>query len=167
MRTAHTKCGTVSDGNCSNRRHSTALSRLLRGRAMARPLPLAPTTCSGCAIRQGYVVRHDCGHRFVRLRSILVSSGLQWSYSRAKPASGSIYNVAWTSDGTQLAGAGANGAVVFGQLVGRYASAVTHIAWLAAHPTLYVWVNPFQAIGMEQRGSDVDRPGSHSCPGRL
>lgn len=42
-----------------------------------------------------------------------------WSYSRAKPASGSVYNVAWTSDGTQLAGAGANGAVVFGEVVGR------------------------------------------------
>lgn len=43
----------------------------------------------------------------------------QWSYSRAKPLSGSVYNIAWTSDGTQLAGAGANGAVVFGELVGR------------------------------------------------
>lgn len=42
-----------------------------------------------------------------------------WSYSRAKPTSGSLYNIAWTSDGTQLAGAGANGAVVFGELVGR------------------------------------------------
>lgn len=31
---------------------------------------------------------------------------------------GSILNLAWTSDGTQVAGAGANGQICFGQLVG-------------------------------------------------
>jgi len=42
-----------------------------------------------------------------------------WSYCRDRPKSGSIMQVAWTSDGTMMAGAGGNGAVVFGQLVER------------------------------------------------
>mmetsp|Transcript_24926 Transcript_24926/g.44327 ORF Transcript_24926/g.44327 Transcript_24926/m.44327 type:complete len:775 (+) Transcript_24926:94-2418(+) len=42
-----------------------------------------------------------------------------WSYSREQPQSGSIMEIAWTSDGTQLAGAGGNGSVVFAQLVQR------------------------------------------------
>jgi len=46
-----------------------------------------------------------------------------WAYSREKTQSGSILDIAWTSDGTQLAGAGASGAVVFGQLVDR------RVAW--------------------------------------
>jgi len=47
----------------------------------------------------------------------------QWAYSREKTQSGSILDISWTSDGTQFAGAGANGAVVFGQLVDR------RVAW--------------------------------------
>lgn len=42
-----------------------------------------------------------------------------WSYCRERPQSGSIMQIAWTSDGTLMAGAGGNGAVVFGQLVER------------------------------------------------
>merc|ERR1712070_6114 len=45
-----------------------------------------------------------------------------WAYSRDKTQSGSVLNISWTSDGTQLAGAGAKGDVVFGQLVDRRAA---------------------------------------------
>mmetsp|Transcript_40835 Transcript_40835/g.96743 ORF Transcript_40835/g.96743 Transcript_40835/m.96743 type:complete len:767 (+) Transcript_40835:180-2480(+) len=42
-----------------------------------------------------------------------------WSYSREHVATGSINRIAWTSDGTQLAGAGANGTITLGQVLGR------------------------------------------------
>ncbi len=42
-----------------------------------------------------------------------------WTHSRESTKSGSILSLDWTSDGTHLAGAGANGAVCFGQLVDR------------------------------------------------
>ena len=42
-----------------------------------------------------------------------------WPYSRVKPQSGTLLNLNWTSDGTMVAGAGGNGAVVFAQLVDR------------------------------------------------
>jgi intraflagellar transport protein 80 len=42
-----------------------------------------------------------------------------WVHSRSTSSSGSILSIDWTADGTQLAGAGANGAVVFGQVVDR------------------------------------------------
>ena len=42
-----------------------------------------------------------------------------WSYSREQTDSGSIFNCDWSSDGTQLAASGGNGAVVFGQVVER------------------------------------------------
>ena len=42
-----------------------------------------------------------------------------WSYSMEKPDTGSLFNIAWTPDGTQLAAAGGNGAVVFGYLIER------------------------------------------------
>mmetsp|Transcript_6247 Transcript_6247/g.15948 ORF Transcript_6247/g.15948 Transcript_6247/m.15948 type:complete len:765 (-) Transcript_6247:257-2551(-) len=45
-----------------------------------------------------------------------------WSLSRSAPDSGSIYSISWTSDGTQLAAAGGNGAVCFGQIVDREVS---------------------------------------------
>jgi intraflagellar transport protein 80 len=37
-----------------------------------------------------------------------------WACSKAKLETGSILNIAWTPDGTQLAGAGGNGSVCFG-----------------------------------------------------
>lgn len=42
-----------------------------------------------------------------------------WSISRGAPDCGSVYAISWTSDGTQLAAAGGNGAVCFGQIVDR------------------------------------------------
>jgi len=40
-----------------------------------------------------------------------------WAHSRDRPSSGSLTSLSWTSDGTQLAGAGANGSVIFAQIV--------------------------------------------------
>lgn len=42
-----------------------------------------------------------------------------WSHALEKPNTGSIFNIAWSSDGTQLAGACGNGHVIFGHLVER------------------------------------------------
>jgi intraflagellar transport protein 80 len=42
-----------------------------------------------------------------------------WTYSMSKPASGSIFNISWSVDGTILSGAGGNGAVVFGYIVDK------------------------------------------------
>jgi intraflagellar transport protein 80 len=42
-----------------------------------------------------------------------------WSHSMERPESGSIFAISWTSDGTLLAGAGGNGAVIFGSVVDR------------------------------------------------
>ncbi|KAJ3393213.1 Intraflagellar transport protein 80 [Lobulomyces angularis] len=44
---------------------------------------------------------------------------LGWSYALTEPDSGSIFNISWTPDGTQLACAGGNGAVVMGHLINR------------------------------------------------
>ncbi|KAJ8958886.1 hypothetical protein NQ318_019654 [Aromia moschata] len=43
----------------------------------------------------------------------------QWSRCLEKPNTGSIYNMAWSGDGTQLAGACANGHVIFAHVVER------------------------------------------------
>eukprot|EP01135_Chromosphaera_perkinsii_P002827 Nk52_evm17s228 gene=Nk52_evmTU17s228 len=42
-----------------------------------------------------------------------------WSYSMEKPDTGSILQLAWTGDGTEIAGAGANGNLCFARLVDR------------------------------------------------
>ncbi|PRP82583.1 hypothetical protein PROFUN_04888 [Planoprotostelium fungivorum] len=42
-----------------------------------------------------------------------------WSYSRERTTSGSLFNLAWTTDGTGIAGAGGNGSVVFGHIIDR------------------------------------------------
>ena len=42
-----------------------------------------------------------------------------WSHARERPQVGSLLSLAWTPDGTELAGAGGSGGVVFGQLVQR------------------------------------------------
>lgn len=42
-----------------------------------------------------------------------------WTHCRDRISSGSILNIAWTPDGTQFAGAGGNGSVVFAQVVDR------------------------------------------------
>jgi intraflagellar transport protein 80 len=51
--------------------------------------------------------------------SIALCDKTGWTHHRAKSNSGSILSLDWTGDGTHLAGAGANGAVVFGQVVDR------------------------------------------------
>jgi len=51
--------------------------------------------------------------------SIRLCDRTGWTYSREMTETGSITSIAWTSDCTQLAGAGANGAVVFGQVLER------------------------------------------------
>ena len=53
------------------------------------------------------------------------STSAKWTVFRHLQAStdtGSILNLAWMSDGTQLAGAGANGNICFAQLVGLTAN---------------------------------------------
>lgn len=45
-----------------------------------------------------------------------------WTHSFDKPQSGSILNLSWSHDGTVVAGAGGNGAVVFGNIVDRQMS---------------------------------------------
>jgi len=42
-----------------------------------------------------------------------------WTHSRERIKSGSIIDMIWTSDGTQLAGAGGNGSVIFAQVIDR------------------------------------------------
>ncbi|KAJ9601817.1 hypothetical protein L9F63_000045 [Diploptera punctata] len=42
-----------------------------------------------------------------------------WSYSLEKPNTGSIMNIAWSSDGTQVAGACGNGHVIFAHIIER------------------------------------------------
>ncbi len=43
----------------------------------------------------------------------------QWSHSLEKPASGTVFKLAWTQDGTQFSGACGNGQVIFAQVVDR------------------------------------------------
>lgn len=50
---------------------------------------------------------------------LLVCDQTGQTLCRSNTSSGSIVNIAWTSDGTHLAGAGGNGAVCFGQLIDR------------------------------------------------
>lgn len=50
---------------------------------------------------------------------IKISDKTGWTCSRISTNSGSIFDISWTSDGTQLAAAGGNGVVCFGQLVER------------------------------------------------
>ena len=42
-----------------------------------------------------------------------------WSYCRERITAGSVMNIEWTSDGTQFAGAGGNGSIIFAQVVDR------------------------------------------------
>eukprot|EP00163_Fabomonas_tropica_P033271 TRINITY_DN8656_c0_g1_i1.p1 TRINITY_DN8656_c0_g1~~TRINITY_DN8656_c0_g1_i1.p1 ORF type:complete len:654 (+),score=157.92 TRINITY_DN8656_c0_g1_i1:218-2179(+) len=45
-----------------------------------------------------------------------------WCYCMERPETGSIFKLAWTTDGTELAAAGGNGAVAFAHLVDRRVS---------------------------------------------
>ena len=50
-----------------------------------------------------------------------------WSHSFAKPSTGSLMSLSWSTDGTVIAAAGGNGSVLFGYLVGR------SISWGSLH----------------------------------
>ncbi|CAB1104304.1 unnamed protein product [Ectocarpus sp. CCAP 1310/34] len=68
-----------------------------------------------------------------------------WSHSRDRPQSGSLTSLTWTPDGTQLAAAGGNGSVVFGQVIER------SLEWDIFEATL---VSPFK-IKVSDVGSEV------------
>ncbi|KDO33773.1 hypothetical protein SPRG_01653 [Saprolegnia parasitica CBS 223.65] len=53
-----------------------------------------------------------------------------WSYCRERPKTGSLMDIAWASDGTQLVAAGGNGATLFAQVVDR------HLQWNKIEVTL-------------------------------
>ncbi|XP_070099120.1 intraflagellar transport protein 80 homolog isoform X5 [Equus caballus] len=53
----------------------------------------------------------------VYISSVPESSQTEWSYALEKPSTGSIFNIAWSVDGTQIAGACGNGHVVFAHVV--------------------------------------------------
>lgn len=44
----------------------------------------------------------------------------QWSYALEKPNTHSVFNLAWSADGTQLAGACSNGHVIFAHVVNQH-----------------------------------------------
>ena len=56
--------------------------------------------------------------------SIRLCDRTGWTYSRELIETGSITSISWTADCTQLAGTGANGAVVFGQVRLRFDSSL-------------------------------------------
>ena len=43
----------------------------------------------------------------------------QWSHALEKPNTGSMFNISWSNDGTQVAGACGNGHVIFGHIIER------------------------------------------------
>jgi intraflagellar transport protein 80 len=75
-----------------------------------------------------------------------------WSHSRDQPSCGSIFNVAWTADSTQLAAASGSGAVLFGQLMSREVSSAQFEVRQEEPTTLAVLnVNDEVAWTVEQR----------------
>ena len=44
----------------------------------------------------------------------------QWSHTLEKPNTGSIFNLSWSSDSTQVAGACGNGQVIFAHIIEKY-----------------------------------------------
>ncbi|KAK9727581.1 WD domain, G-beta repeat [Popillia japonica] len=61
-----------------------------------------------------------------------------WSQSLEKPITGCIYKIAWSSDGTQLAGACANGHVIFAHIVDREVQYMNYTATVAEKKTIIV-----------------------------
>lgn len=45
---------------------------------------------------------------------------MQWSYALEKPNTGSIFSIAWSVDGTQVAGACGNGHVIFAHVIEQH-----------------------------------------------
>lgn len=50
---------------------------------------------------------------------VCVFVSLKWSYSLDKPQYGTVLNISWTTDGTQIAASTGSGQIVFGQVVDR------------------------------------------------
>ncbi|KAG0618321.1 hypothetical protein M758_4G054400 [Ceratodon purpureus] len=64
---------------------------------------------------------------------IILCDKTGWPYGKEKLNTGTLLSVAWSLDGTQLAGAGGNGTVVFGQLVDKRIEWTRIIATLENH----------------------------------
>mmetsp|Transcript_12103 Transcript_12103/g.27941 ORF Transcript_12103/g.27941 Transcript_12103/m.27941 type:complete len:770 (-) Transcript_12103:166-2475(-) len=75
-----------------------------------------------------------------------------WTYSKNHVESGSIMAISWTTDGTQLAGAGSNGAVVFGQVVER------RCEWNNIEATLHEGNKVAVADVLNEATEDLDFP---------
>ena len=55
---------------------------------------------------------------FLVYNFLVISMSLfQWSHSLEKPNTGSLFNIAWSSDSTQIAGACGNGQVLFSHVI--------------------------------------------------
>ncbi|XP_076269721.1 intraflagellar transport protein Oseg5 [Rhynchophorus ferrugineus] len=61
-----------------------------------------------------------------------------WSRCLEKPTTGSIYKIAWSSDGTQLAGACANGHVFFAHIIERHVHYLNYTASLSERKVVTV-----------------------------
>eukprot|EP00656_Telonema_subtile_P024080 TRINITY_DN258_c0_g1_i1.p1 TRINITY_DN258_c0_g1~~TRINITY_DN258_c0_g1_i1.p1 ORF type:complete len:716 (+),score=148.95 TRINITY_DN258_c0_g1_i1:176-2323(+) len=73
-----------------------------------------------------------------------------WAHSREKSKCGSVLKICWTSDGTQLAGAGANGQVLFGQLVDRHLEWGAFDVWLDENDHIKVTDTLKQVVEADQ-----------------
>ncbi|CAK9221469.1 unnamed protein product [Sphagnum troendelagicum] len=65
--------------------------------------------------------------------SLMLCDKTGWPHSKETPDTGMLLSVAWNTDGTQLAGAGGNGMVIFGQLLDRRIHWTRFTATLAEH----------------------------------
>ncbi|XP_030758485.1 intraflagellar transport protein 80 homolog isoform X3 [Sitophilus oryzae] len=63
---------------------------------------------------------------------------LKWSRSLEKPNTGSIYKMSWSNDGTQLAGACANGHVFFAHVIERHSHYLNYTASLSERKVVTV-----------------------------
>ncbi|XP_077987595.1 intraflagellar transport protein 80 homolog [Glandiceps talaboti] len=61
-----------------------------------------------------------------------------WSYAMEKPNTGSLFNIAWSSDGTQIAGACGNGHVLFAHVIERRLEWKNYEVTVASHKTVEV-----------------------------
>mmetsp|Transcript_14908 Transcript_14908/g.26771 ORF Transcript_14908/g.26771 Transcript_14908/m.26771 type:complete len:860 (+) Transcript_14908:121-2700(+) len=83
------------------------------GRQMYASSPLEFTVTSIAWANSGDVFAVGTYNR------ILLCDRYGWAHSSNKLRTGSIYSLAWTADGTQVAGAGASGTVCFAQCLGK------------------------------------------------
>lgn len=71
--------------------------------------------------------------------TLLLCHASGWLCSKASTDTGSLLNLAWTSDGTQVAGAGSNGLICIGQLVGLTAEVGSMRAELTDRNTIKMY----------------------------